>query len=58
MIPERGEAINYAIDMAQGGDAVLILGKGHETTMTIGKEEFPWSDRETARTALLRKLKK
>lgn len=29
-IPDRAEAIRYAMDMAEAGDVVLLLGKGHE----------------------------
>ena len=31
IIIDRSEAIGYAIDIAQDGDMVLILGKGNET---------------------------
>src|SRR6185436_10598860 len=30
MIPDRAEAIGYAIRSAEEGDVVLIAGKGHE----------------------------
>lgn len=31
VIPDRREAIFYALDHARKGDAILLLGKGHET---------------------------
>ena len=37
---------------ARAGDAVLIAGKGHETTQTIGDRVLPFDDRETARRLL------
>ena len=30
VIPDRREAIRYALDLAQEGDVVALLGKGHE----------------------------
>jgi len=46
-IPERGEAIFFAIQkLAERGDIVAILGKGHEKSMAYGWAEHPWSDRE------------
>jgi len=32
---------------------VLIAGKGHETTQTVGDRVLPFDDREVARTLLL-----
>lgn len=46
MIPDRAQAINTAIDMANAGDAVLIAGKGHEDYQIIGKEKHHFDDRE------------
>jgi UDP-N-acetylmuramoyl-L-alanyl-D-glutamate--2,6-diaminopimelate ligase len=52
-IPERGEAIEYAISHAKAGDIVLVCGKGHEQTMCFGETEVPWSDHAAARSVLL-----
>ena len=43
-IPERGEAISYAISIAKKGDTIAFLGKGHETSMAFKGFEHPWSD--------------
>jgi UDP-N-acetylmuramoyl-L-alanyl-D-glutamate--2,6-diaminopimelate ligase len=51
-IPDRGEAIRFAIAQAQPGDLVYILGKGHEQSMCFGEIEYPWDDRTAARAAL------
>jgi len=32
---------------------VVAFGKGHERTMCFGETEFPWSDQETMRSALV-----
>jgi UDP-N-acetylmuramoyl-L-alanyl-D-glutamate--2,6-diaminopimelate ligase len=54
-IVERREAIAYAIANAHRDDVVLIAGKGHETTQTIGDEVLPFDDRVEARAALKRR---
>lgn len=51
-IPERGEAIAYALSVAQKGDIVGIFGKGHEKTMCYGVTEHPWSDRDFIKNQL------
>jgi UDP-N-acetylmuramoyl-L-alanyl-D-glutamate--2,6-diaminopimelate ligase len=49
---DRREAIRAACRAARGGDIVLIAGKGHETTQTIGGEVLPFDDRAVAMEAL------
>ncbi|MBI5709597.1 MAG: UDP-N-acetylmuramoyl-L-alanyl-D-glutamate--2,6-diaminopimelate ligase [Candidatus Eisenbacteria bacterium] len=49
---ERSRAIARALEAARPGDAVLIAGKGHETTQTIGDRVLPFDDREVARGLL------
>ena len=53
VVLERRDAIGAALDAARRGDAVLIAGKGHETTQTVGEAVMPFDDREVARTRLL-----
>ncbi len=50
--PDRDAAIGLAVRLAQPGDVVLIAGKGHETTQTVGGVSFPFDDREVARRHL------
>ena len=38
--------------MAHAGDTVLLAGKGHEQSIVIGREKFPWDDRQVARDVL------
>src|SRR5579884_401831 len=52
VLPNRREAIERAIDLAEEGDAVVIAGKGHENDQIVGNERFPFDDREVARAAL------
>jgi len=49
---DRRQAIAYAINSAQCNDLVLIAGKGHETTQTIGDQVNEFSDRTVVRTCL------
>ncbi|WP_240331319.1 UDP-N-acetylmuramoyl-L-alanyl-D-glutamate--2,6-diaminopimelate ligase [Salinibacter ruber] len=48
-IVDREEAIQAAADETMPGDVVVIAGKGHETTQTIGTGTRPFDDREVAR---------
>lgn len=50
--PDRAGAIRLALGEAQAGDAVVIAGKGHETTQTVGGRAEPFDDREVARREL------
>ncbi|MEZ4227420.1 MAG: UDP-N-acetylmuramoyl-L-alanyl-D-glutamate--2,6-diaminopimelate ligase [Polyangiaceae bacterium] len=52
---DRRIAIADAVRRAQPGDVVLIAGKGHETTQTIGAQVLPFDDRVEARAALGRR---
>lgn len=50
-IPNRQDAFNLAIRLANSGDTVVACGKGHETTILHGNTEYPWSESEAFRTA-------
>jgi len=59
IVLNRQEAINFAIRrLAQKGDWVVALGKGHERSMPFGKTEYPWSEHEAVRIALRWRRKK
>lgn len=49
---DRRRAIERAIAVADEGDVVLILGKGHETGQEIGGRVLPFDDRVVAREIL------
>ena len=51
-IPDRGQAIFRAVQLARPGDVVIALGKGHEQSMCFGEIEYPWDDRQAMRSAL------
>ena len=48
-VPGRREAIAEAIGVAEGGDIILIAGKGHETGQIVGDRVLPFDDALVAR---------
>lgn len=52
VIPDRKEAVYYAVSMAGPEDVVVIAGKGHETYQDIRGVKYPWNDAELAGEAL------
>jgi UDP-N-acetylmuramoyl-L-alanyl-D-glutamate--2,6-diaminopimelate ligase len=55
LIHDRTEAIEFALRKARHGDAVLLLGKGHEKTIERKVEgEEPWDEVMTAEEALVK----
>jgi UDP-N-acetylmuramoyl-L-alanyl-D-glutamate--2,6-diaminopimelate ligase len=52
-VPDRGEAIKFALSLARTNDVVLVCGKGHEQSMCFGRTEYPWDDRVALRAALM-----
>ena len=51
-VPDRGEAIRFALRLARPGDLVMACGKGHEQSMCFGTVEYAWDDRIAMRAAL------
>ena len=49
VIPDRAEAIGWALSQARPADCVLIAGKGHEDYQIIGNRRLYFDDREVAR---------
>ncbi len=45
-VSDRREAIRAALMEARPRDYLLVLGKGHEPTMSIKGIEYPWNDRK------------
>jgi UDP-N-acetylmuramoyl-L-alanyl-D-glutamate--2,6-diaminopimelate ligase len=55
-VPDRGQAIRFAVNQARAGDLVIACGKGHEQSMCFGAVEHPWDDRTALRAALCERL--
>jgi UDP-N-acetylmuramoyl-L-alanyl-D-glutamate--2,6-diaminopimelate ligase len=51
-VPNRREAIRWAIGAARPGDTVLILGKGHEQGQEVAGVVYPFDDRVVAQEVL------
>lgn len=46
VIPDRKEAIRYAIEHAEEGDMITIIGLGHESYQEENGVKYPYSDTE------------
>jgi UDP-N-acetylmuramoyl-L-alanyl-D-glutamate--2,6-diaminopimelate ligase len=44
-VVDRLEAIRQAVELSNAGTVLVITGKGHETTQSIGGRELPFDDR-------------
>ncbi|WP_419409823.1 UDP-N-acetylmuramoyl-L-alanyl-D-glutamate--2,6-diaminopimelate ligase [Primorskyibacter sp. 2E107] len=49
---DRAEAILRGVDAIGPGDALLVLGKGHESGQTVGDTVYPFDDAEQASVAV------
>ena len=54
--PDRRDAIERAVELAQADDLVLIAGKGAEPTMIYADRIETWDDREVAREVIQSRL--
>ena len=54
VVTDRRLAIRRALSEAGPGDVVVIAGKGHEATQTVGSETVEFDDRLVARAELAR----
>ena len=52
VIPNRAEAIRWAIRNAQPGDTLLLAGKGHETYQILKDGTIPFDEREVVADTL------
>lgn len=52
VLPNRREAILYAVKNAQPHDTIVLAGKGHEDYQVVGTEKRHFDEREIVREAL------
>jgi UDP-N-acetylmuramoyl-L-alanyl-D-glutamate--2,6-diaminopimelate ligase len=52
VIPDRAEAIQFAVSILRPGDLLLVAGKGHEDYQILGTGRIHFDDREELRKAL------
>ena len=57
IVENRREAIRQAMEMAVGGDIIVLAGKGHETYQEIGGVKYPF-DEKVVVSELLGEMKK
>lgn len=55
-IPDRREALRFAVNIAAANDLVIAFGKGHEQSMCFGDVEYAWDDRTALRAAITERL--
>lgn len=51
-IPDRREAIKYALTHASKNDVILLTGIGHQTSRIMGKTSIPWVESEVVKDIL------
>ncbi len=51
-IPNRADAIAFALREAKPGDLIIITGKGHEKSLARATREYPWSDQKAVKMLL------
>lgn len=51
-IPDRWQALQFAVALAQAGDLLLACGKAHEQSLCFGTVEYPWDERQALQAAL------
>lgn len=56
VLPDRREAISWAVQNLRQGDILLVAGKGHETYQEIQGVRYPFDDRVVIREELKRRL--
>lgn len=51
-VTDRRRAIARALELAGPDDLVVLAGKGHERTQTVGREKLPFDERQVVRELL------
>lgn len=56
VIPDRREAVEYAISVAESGETVILCGKGHEKYEILSDGKHPFDEYEIASEALKKRV--
>jgi UDP-N-acetylmuramoyl-L-alanyl-D-glutamate--2,6-diaminopimelate ligase len=56
LVHDRTEAIQFAINRANTGDTIILLGKGHEKTIERADGEHSWDEIGTAHAAAKKRV--
>ena len=51
-IPDRNNAIKYAVSELKKNDLLLIAGKGHESFQVVGNQSLPFNDYNVAKETI------
>jgi len=51
-IPDRKKAIRFAFSISKKDDFVILLGKGHESTIIYKNGSIPWKEKDIAVSVL------
>jgi UDP-N-acetylmuramoyl-L-alanyl-D-glutamate--2,6-diaminopimelate ligase len=51
-IPDRNNAIKYAVSELKKNDLLLIAGKGHESLQVVGNQSLPFNDYNVAKETI------
>ncbi len=57
VVPDRAAAIAFAVEQAQPGDTILCAGKGHESSLIVGRDALPWDERAAVEDAIRQRLR-
>jgi len=52
VVHDRKAAITAALSLAEAGDTIAIVGKGHEDVQIVGDRRLPFDDRGVVRDVL------
>lgn len=58
VIPDRRDAIRYAVKISSAGDVVILLGKGHEKYEIDATGKHPFDESELVRGAMYEKFRR
>ena len=58
VVPDRAEAIRFAVAHAESEDTILFAGKGHEGSLIVGRDSLPWNERAVVESAIVERMQR